>query len=170
MTAFCTCRYMADEARNLKAYGELPENSESASIGYLPDGWSCQSRAVHRQLVSLLWLYDVCVCTVLRLILSPVRVPLLPCVSSTCAPLAGCCKVPILAAVRVNETDTFADEEGLNDEYFDFEDISGGPCCVHAFEHAWPSLPQLGPMTFQACVLCCLMCILILSYPFAAEI
>lgn len=29
------------------------------------------------------------------------------------------------AAVRVNETDTFADEEGLNDEYFDFEDISG---------------------------------------------
>ena len=28
-------------------------------------------------------------------------------------------------AVRVNETDTFADEEGLNDEYFDFEDISG---------------------------------------------
>lgn len=32
------------------------------------------------------------------------------------------------AAVRVNETDTFADEEGLNDEYFDFEDISGGSC------------------------------------------
>lgn len=30
-----------------------------------------------------------------------------------------------LGAVRVNETDTFADEEGLNDEYFDFEDISG---------------------------------------------
>ena len=30
-----------------------------------------------------------------------------------------------LVAVRVNETDTFADEEGLNDEYFDFEDISG---------------------------------------------
>eukprot|EP00891_Asterochloris_glomerata_P002600 jgi/Astpho2/2600/fgenesh1_pg.00048_%23_90_t len=45
-------KYMADEARNLKAYGELPEN------------------------------------------------------------------------IRVNETDTFADEEGLNDEYFDFEDIS----------------------------------------------
>ncbi len=37
----------------------------------------------------------------------------------------------------MNETDTFADEEGLNDEYFDFEDISGmvllacsaHPCC-----------------------------------------
>jgi hypothetical protein len=28
-------------------------------------------------------------------------------------------------AVRVNETDTFGDEDGLNDEYFDFEDISG---------------------------------------------
>ena len=30
-----------------------------------------------------------------------------------------------MSAVRVNETDTFADEEGLNDEYIDFEDISG---------------------------------------------
>ncbi len=30
-----------------------------------------------------------------------------------------------LGAVRVNETDTFADEDGANDEYFDFEDISG---------------------------------------------
>lgn len=45
-------KYMADEARSLKAYHELPEN------------------------------------------------------------------------IRVNETDTFADEEGQNDEYFDFEDIS----------------------------------------------
>jgi len=26
--------------------------------------------------------------------------------------------------IRVNETDTFADDEGQNDEYFDFEDIS----------------------------------------------
>ncbi len=31
-----------------------------------------------------------------------------------------------MTAVRVNETDTFADEDGANDEYFDFEDISGG--------------------------------------------
>ena len=31
----------------------------------------------------------------------------------------------LLGAVRVNETDTFADEDGANDEYFDFEDISG---------------------------------------------
>ncbi|KAK9826704.1 hypothetical protein WJX74_011030 [Apatococcus lobatus] len=45
-------KYMADEARNLKAYAELPEH------------------------------------------------------------------------IRVNETDTFADDEGQNDEYFDFEDIS----------------------------------------------
>ena len=30
-----------------------------------------------------------------------------------------------ISAVRVNETDTFADEDGANDEYFDFEDISG---------------------------------------------
>eukprot|EP00884_Botryococcus_braunii_P004801 jgi/Botrbrau1/14321/Bobra.0287s0014.1 len=45
-------KYMADEARSLKAYGELPEN------------------------------------------------------------------------IRVNETDAFANEDGENDEYFDFEDIS----------------------------------------------
>ena len=50
---------------------------------------------------------------------------------------AGCLTCLCCAAVRVNETDTFADEEGLNDEYFDFEDISGmvllaclaHPCC-----------------------------------------
>lgn len=36
-------------------------------------------------------------------------------------------------AVRVNETDTFADEEGLNDEYFDFEDISGMALCSTSF-------------------------------------
>mmetsp|Transcript_12196 Transcript_12196/g.25604 ORF Transcript_12196/g.25604 Transcript_12196/m.25604 type:complete len:140 (-) Transcript_12196:668-1087(-) len=46
-------KYMADEARSLKAYGELPES------------------------------------------------------------------------IRVNENDTFAEEEGENDEYFDFDDISG---------------------------------------------
>lgn len=34
-----------------------------------------------------------------------------------------------MAAVRVNETDTFADEDGANDEYFDFEDISGKQAC-----------------------------------------
>ena len=28
-------------------------------------------------------------------------------------------------AVRVNEADAFADEDGANDKYFDFEDISG---------------------------------------------
>mmetsp|Transcript_32526 Transcript_32526/g.54569 ORF Transcript_32526/g.54569 Transcript_32526/m.54569 type:complete len:140 (+) Transcript_32526:123-542(+) len=46
-------KYMADEARSLKAYGELPES------------------------------------------------------------------------IRVNENDTFAEEDGENDEYFDFDDISG---------------------------------------------
>mmetsp|Transcript_28740 Transcript_28740/g.34916 ORF Transcript_28740/g.34916 Transcript_28740/m.34916 type:complete len:140 (+) Transcript_28740:141-560(+) len=45
-------KYMADEARSLKAYGEIPES------------------------------------------------------------------------VRVNETDTFTEEDGVNDEYFDFDDIS----------------------------------------------
>ncbi len=30
-------------------------------------------------------------------------------------------------AVRVNETDTFADEDGANDEYFDFEDVRPAP-------------------------------------------
>lgn len=33
--------------------------------------------------------------------------------------------VCILGAVRVNEADAFADEDGANDEYFDFEDING---------------------------------------------
>ena len=36
-------------------------------------------------------------------------------------PLTALCP----AAVRVNETDTFADEDGHGDGYFDFEDISG---------------------------------------------
>lgn len=33
-------------------------------------------------------------------------------------------------AVRVNDTDTFGDEDGVNDEYFDFEDISGEFSCL----------------------------------------
>ena len=57
--------------------------------------------------------------------------------SSNAVSNAGCLTCLCCAAVRVNETDTFADEEGLNDEYFDFEDISGMvlfacsayPCC-----------------------------------------
>ncbi len=43
----------------------------------------------------------------------------------------------LYAAVRVNETDTFADEEGLNDEYFDFEDISGECACIVLCLPAW---------------------------------
>ena len=73
-----------------------------------------------------------CLPLVLSLMLSLVRVPLLPRLSKL-APLLMLPPTSILAAVRVNETDTFADEEGLNDEYFDFEDISGEPCGVHAF-------------------------------------
>lgn len=69
---------MADEARNLKQYKELPENSKSSMVS-------------NTNLYQ--WLMRFC------------------------------------AAVRVNETDTFADEEGLNDEYFDFEDISGKFLC-----------------------------------------
>ena len=67
---------MADEARSLKAYSELPENSELS-----------------------LAISNSCIGKFLTLCLHTV--------------------------VRVNETDTFADDEGLNDEYFDFEDISG---------------------------------------------
>lgn len=69
---------MADEARNLKQYKELPENSKSSLVS---------DTNLYQ------WLMRFC------------------------------------AAVRVNETDTFADEEGLNDEYFDFEDISGKFLC-----------------------------------------
>ena len=39
------------------------------------------------------------------------------------------------AAVRVNETDTFADEDGANDEYFDFEDISGEEKALSSSRH-----------------------------------
>ena len=39
-------------------------------------------------------------------------------------------------AVRVNETDTFADEDGANDEYFDFEDISGNMLASLLERHA----------------------------------
>lgn len=78
---------MADEARSLKAYGELPENSEYSARAWL---WPA---APHILLASFLCF-----------------IPL---------------STPVLVAVRVNETDTFADEDGANDEYFDFEDISG---------------------------------------------
>ena len=78
------CRYMADEARSLKAYQELPENSKELSCCYF---WG-----------SLLHM---------RKDFPRIRAHLL------------------CGAVRVNETDTFADEDGANDEYFDFEDISG---------------------------------------------
>lgn len=48
-----------------------------------------------------------------------------------------------MAAVRVNETDTFADDEGQNDEYFDFEDISGkwllGMDCASSTAFIWSS-------------------------------
>lgn len=75
------CRYMADEARSLKAYGELPDSSEFCP----PLAWSiCDA-------VGGLFPEELLLCN----------------------------------AVRVNETDTFADEDGANDEYFDFEDISG---------------------------------------------
>ena len=36
----------------------------------------------------------------------------------------------------MNETDTFADDEGQNDEYFDFEDISGKQCVRKLAHHA----------------------------------
>ena len=60
----------------------------------------------------------------------------------------GCLTCLCCAAVRVNETDTFADEEGLNDEYFDFEDISGmaliagsaHPCCSGSELTFWPAV------------------------------
>lgn len=36
-------------------------------------------------------------------------------------------QLSVYGAVRVNETDTFADEDGANDEYFDFEDVRPSP-------------------------------------------
>jgi hypothetical protein len=35
-------------------------------------------------------------------------------------------------AVRVNETDTFADDENEEDDYFDFDDISEVSCVTSA--------------------------------------
>ena len=82
---------MADEARNLKQYKELPENSKC---------WQ-PAKPVHK-----------------------------PHAYSRCCPLLSDCLY--CATVRVNETDTFADEDGLNDEYIDFGDISGTVAQLHA--------------------------------------
>ena len=82
---------MADEARSLKAYGELPDSSERTA-----------SAVVAKLSVSGCRVTDCAICW-------------LDLYQHLC----------VMAAVRVNETDTFADEDGANDEYFDFEDISG---------------------------------------------
>ena len=40
-------------------------------------------------------------------------------------------QLSMCGAVRVNETDTFADEDGANDEYFDFEDVRPSPLLAY---------------------------------------
>ena len=82
---------MADEARSLKAYGELPENSAFPAVRT----WTCL------QTVGSTW-----------------SVPIEP-----DRPDAWLTHTADTCAVRVNETDTFGDDEE-RDEYFDFEDIS----------------------------------------------
>ena len=51
----------------------------------------------------------------------------------------------VCVAVRVNETDTFADEDGANDEYFDFEDVRPPPLLA-CFAQA-PALKPCSEMT-----------------------
>lgn len=100
---------MADEARSLKAYGELPENSTPHLRPGLP------------------------ICT------------LFPRLAQSHASRFGAPSSNLLlcaSAVRVNETDTFADEEGANDEYFDFEDISGMEVC--SASQSMPCMPLCG--------------------------
>ena len=92
---------MADEARSLKAYGELPDSSKHQM--HFPSKWPVSVSQSSVILITHLF-----------------AIP------------AGLQKadgyLPV-TAVRVNETDTFADEDGANDEYFDFEDISGTDLC-----------------------------------------
>ena len=121
-------RYMADEARSLKAYGELPESSACPAP---PQLQRCDA-AVFRPRV---WrerrlLRCALRCRRTRAAISRdcsasllhTRVGLLlGCMAAasrhlTCA-FAFC-------AVRVNETDTFDEERGENDDFFDFDDVA----------------------------------------------
>lgn len=77
---------MADEARSLKAYGELPDTSASLHFVQAPPSHS--------------YIVGSDIMTSLRGINY----------SAGCPPFA----------VRVNETDTFDEERGENDDFFDF--------------------------------------------------
>ena len=59
-----------------------------------------------------------------------------------------------MIAVRVNETDTFADEDGANDEYFDFEDISGRRQS-QSVSHSRQEFDVFLPKTACLCEDCC---------------
>jgi initiation factor 1A len=91
-------KYQADEARSLKAYGELPESSELTMERKEKGMWGVG----------------------VEVKVSRFRAPLnfLALNIHTRAPLAS-----YSHTVRVNEADAFADEEN-QDEYFDFEDVA----------------------------------------------
>lgn len=69
-------------------------------------------------------------------------------------------------AVRVNETDTFADEDGANDEYFDFEDVRPAPlgppcprrvhrdCCDLLFVLKFLKTPRASLLVLQYAAVC----------------
>ena len=122
------CRYMADEARSLKAYGELPENSEQRRHLALSPRASRPLRCPPACISPA-----TCCCP---------RHPLHACCSPThthshphpsqhlTQPHQPTQSAPIAPspspAVRVNDTDALNEEEGgENDDYIDFDDISG---------------------------------------------
>lgn len=126
---------MADEARSLKAYGELPENSKD-----LVDHLGCQSAFFFR--IHLLTTKDVLSSSLKALSSSGWQ---------------GILIFYLCGAVRVNETDTFADNDDQNDEYFDFEDISGmwlKFATRHPCAQAWFPLAQVAPSSLHILTCC----------------
>jgi hypothetical protein len=128
---------MADEARSLKAYGELPDNSASPSLSCphigcvpvtyqkLPSALALVHYRLHRHVPARL--PHGCCCHALRL-LQPGSSHCVGAMQHTQAVPSYLLWAQTLnpkpcPAVRVNETDAFGEDED-RDEYFDFEDVS----------------------------------------------
>jgi hypothetical protein len=138
---------MADEARSLKAYGELPESSARARAaaagggerggrrgGSRRVGFGARRRkparaappgcAAQRRSAAQLHCAALRYCAARR---RPPRCALhcaLRGTPLTHACVRACASLPLRLSVRVNETDTFDEERGENDDFFDFDDVA----------------------------------------------
>ena len=118
---------MADEARSLKAYGELPESSACPAPQPLQRAAAFRPRVWRES--SLLRCTLRCRRT--RHAAAFALAPAARCIRvHGCCWVAWCCNWPLThlrflsLAVRVNETDTFDEERGENDDFFDFDDVA----------------------------------------------